>query len=124
MLPVPTLGAPFRRNSGVVLFNRLIYGDQPVGDQIVPFQGELFLDFAYFGVVAGFGLFGLVLARVQSAFVAAADAFAAFAWQYAATWLGFLVIGSLAVVSQIAIYFSWPLLVFAWLRKRPSAAAS
>jgi len=114
--PVPRLGRPFRNSSGVVIYNRLIYGDLGVTDQIVPFQGELFLDFAWGGVLAGYILLGLLVSRLQLAFERASSAFAAFATQYAAIWVAFLVIGSLAVVTQIAIYFFWPILAFAFLR--------
>jgi hypothetical protein len=116
MYPVPRLGGPFRNSSGVIVYNRLIYGNAGIADQVVPFQGELFLDFAWGGVLVGYVVIGLLVSRLQRAFERASSAFDSFAWQYVAVWLAFLVIGSLAVVSQTAIYFFWPLIVFAWLR--------
>ena len=43
--PVPLLGKGFRDSSGVAIYNRAIYGDTGTEDQIVPFQGELFVNF-------------------------------------------------------------------------------
>jgi hypothetical protein len=123
MYPVPRLGRPFRSSSGVLIYNRLIYGEAGTVDQVVPFQGELFLDFAWGGVVAGYIVLALLVSRLQLAFERAKTAFAAFAAQYAAIWLAFLIVGSLAVVSQIFINFFWPVIVFAALRSdRPRAS--
>ncbi len=120
MYPVPKLGAPFRSSSGVDIYNRLIYGNTGVVDQIVPFQGELFLDFSFPGVLIGYMLLGLLIQRLQRGFLQAPTPLQAFAWQYAATWTAFLVIGSLAVVSQIFVYFFWPIIALAvWSRLRP-----
>lgn len=119
MFPVPRLGEPFRATSGVVIYNHLIYGQRSSDtDQVAPFQGELFMDFTFAGVVAGFLCLGLALRRLQSAFERTKRAFAAFALQYCAIWVGFLVIGSLAVFSQIAIYFFWPIIIFSLLKPR------
>jgi len=57
---------------------------------------------------------------VQRAFQKSTSAFAAFAWQYFSVWVGFLVFGSLAIFSQMAIYFLWPIVIFALLQPRPS----
>jgi hypothetical protein len=125
MFPIPRLGAPFRATSGVVIYNHLIYGEQSSDtDQIVPFQGELFLDFTFPGAVAGYLCLALGLRRLQRGFERSVSAFAAFACQYGAIWIGFLVIGSLAVFSQIAIYFFWPIVVFSLLRPRLAAQQS
>ena len=125
MFPVPRLGAPFRATSGVAIYNHLIYGQQSSDtDQVVPFQGELFMDFTFPGVVAGYLCLALGLRRLQRGFERSASAFAAFAWQYGAIWVGFLVIGSLAVFSQVAIYFFWPLVVFSLLKPRTAAEPS
>jgi hypothetical protein len=118
MFPVPRLGAPFRHSSGLAIYNDAVYGPIGRGDLVTPFQGELFLDFTFGGVAAGYLILGLLISRVQRSFERAPEAFAAYVWQYAGIWLGFLVIGSLAVVSQIAIYFFWPALVYALLRQR------
>jgi hypothetical protein len=125
LYPVPQVGKPFRDTSGVRIYNRLIYGQSSsVTDQIVPFEGELFLDYALAGVVAGYLLLGWAVARVQRGFERARDAFTVFAWQYGAVWLAFLVVGSIAVFSQIALYFFWPVLVYALLRDRPERPAA
>jgi hypothetical protein len=120
MFPVPQLGKPFRDTSGVVIYNHAIYGqDSDTADQVIPFEGELFLDFALPGVVVGYLILGLAIAKVQRAFELAPDAFANYAWQYGAIWIGFLAVGSLAVFTQIALYFFWPLIAYALLRPRP-----
>lgn len=125
MYPVPLLGAPFRATSGLVIYNHLIYGEKSSDtDQIVPFQGELFLDFTFPGVVAGYLCLALGLHRLQRGFERSVSAVAAFARQYVAIWVGFLVIGSLSVFSQIAIYFFWPIVVFSLLARRSGAQPS
>jgi hypothetical protein len=130
MYPVPALGAPLRSYSGVEIFNHLIYGPSSTDmDQVIPFQGELFLDFSYAGVVAGYLAFGLLMGSVQRAFQRSRSTFEAFTWQYTGIWLGFLVVGSIAVVSQTALYFFWPMIILAglhrWSRRhsRPSRTA-
>ncbi len=122
MYPVPRLGAPFRATSGLEIYNHLIYGEQSSDtDQVVPVQGELFLDFTLPGVVAGYLCLALAVGGLQRGFERAKSAFGAFAWQYVATWVAFLVIGGLAVFSQVALYFFWPILVYGLLRTRPTA---
>ena len=42
--------------------------------------------------------------------------------QFTAMWIAFLIIGSLEVVSQIFVYFFWPIYVlvgYQWLRRLP-----
>jgi hypothetical protein len=102
-----------------VIFNRLIYGpDSNRADQVTPFEGELFLDFTVPGVLIGYALIGVAIAKVQRRFEGARDAFESYAWQYGAIWIGFLAVGSLAVFTQIALYFFWPVLAYALLRIR------
>ena len=75
MFPVPHLGAPFRATSGPVIYNHLIYGEQSKDtDQIAPFQGELFLDFTFPGIVAGYLCLALGLRQVQRWFERSANA--------------------------------------------------
>jgi hypothetical protein len=120
MSPVPRLGRSFRPSSGTELYNRLIYGSAEVNDQVIPFQGELFINFHLPGVIVGYLLLGLILQRVQRGFQRAPTSLQAFSWQYAATWLAYLVAGSVAVISQIFIYFFWPIYLLAlWTRLRP-----
>jgi hypothetical protein len=117
--PVPVLGRPYRASSGVQIYNQLIYGRTGNIDQVVPFQGELFLDFQLPGVIIGYVLLGLAVMFLQRRFLEAPTALQSFAWQYAATWLAFLVIGSVAVVSQVFIYFFLPIYALAfWSRVR------
>jgi hypothetical protein len=121
MSPVPRLGRSFRASSGVVLYNRLIYGSQEVADQVIPFQGELFINFHLPGLIIGYLLLGLVMQRLQRGFERAPTSLQAFSWQYAATWTAYLVAGSVAVISQIFVYFFWPIYVLAlWTRLRPA----
>jgi hypothetical protein len=122
MSPVPSLGKSFRPDSGTELYNRLIYGNLPVVDQVIPFQGELFINFHVPGVILGYLLLGLVLQRLQRGFELAPTSLQAFSWQYAATWTAYLVAGSVAVISQIFIYFFWPIYALAlWSWWRPAA---
>ena len=126
MSPVPRLGTPFRKTSGPTLFNEQIYGPgSPQKDQIVPFAGELFLDFTYPGVFVGYLLLGMLAASLQRRFDRAEEALTAFVWQYACIWIGFLVIGSAEVTSQQLIYFFWPAvglwLLARWRRRQDDA---
>jgi hypothetical protein len=123
--PVPALGRPFRKSSGVNLYNRLIYGNVDINDQIIPFQGELFINFQLPGVIVAYLLLGLAFQRVQRGFERAPTSLQSFSWQYAATWLAYLVAGGLAPVSQIFVYFFWPiyaLAVWSWLRPTGGSA--
>ena len=129
MFPVPALGTPFRPDSGVTIFNHLIYGSASSNaDQVIPFQGELLLDFSYIGVVLGFVALGFAVHEVDRRFLLSGSSLEAFAWQYAGVWLGFLVVGSIEVVSQVTLYFFWPLIliwgVHRWQTRRHAAAMS
>jgi hypothetical protein len=119
--PVPRLGRPFRSSSGVNIYNRLIYGSDTV-DQVLPFQAELFLNFDLPAVILGYLLLGWAVQRLQREFVRAPTLLQRFAWQYVATWVGFLVIGTLSVLSQVSIYLFLPLYVlatWAYLMRNP-----
>ncbi len=124
MYPVPGLGRPFRAASDVTIYNRLIYGPT-VGfkDQVVPFQGELYINFGLPGLIVGFLLLGGIISRVQRRFLVADSELETYCWQYAATWLAYLVVGSLAVVSQIFVYFFWPVYALAVWRWMSGTAA-
>ncbi|MDE3136085.1 MAG: hypothetical protein KGL59_05905 [Acidobacteriota bacterium] len=113
--PVPILGKPFRQSSGTAIYNRLIYGDSNVADQIAPFVGELFLDFHWAGVLAGFCLLGWAAHKLQSAFENARSSIEIFIWQYFAIWTFFLIFGSASVVSQVFVYFGWPLYCYLFM---------
>jgi len=109
LFPLPILGKPFRSGSGVVIYNDLIYGPVGVFDQNLPIQGELFINFHIIGVILGFFLLGYVTSRLQRAFSRATTALDVYICVYTAVWLLFLVLGSLSAVSQIFIYFFWPI---------------
>lgn len=106
--PVPKLGRLFRPASGTAYYNGLVYGDLGTSDQVVPFEGELFINFWWPGVLVGYLLIGVGVRRLQEKFEAAPTAIQIFVWQYAAVWIAFLAVGGLAPVSQIFIYFFWP----------------
>jgi len=115
--PIPVLGRTLRESSGPVIYNKMIYGTPDIFDQIIPFSGEMFLNFHIVGVVAGFCFLGMVAFKLQQAFERASSALEIYIWQYAAVWILFLIIGSISVVSQITFYFFWPIyLYFAWKR--------
>ncbi len=60
-------------------------------------------------MIIGFLLLGFVLARLQRAFTEAPTALEAYFWIYIAIWVLFVVLGSLSAVSQIFIFFCWPI---------------
>jgi hypothetical protein len=125
LFPIPVLGKPFRPTSGAVIYNRWIYGAEvgglELGDQIAPFAGEVSMDFRTPGVIAGFLILGLAIARLQLRFERTSSALELYVTQFTAVWLAFLVIGSLEVVSQIFVYFFWPIYIlvgYELLRRR------
>ena len=81
MSPVPVVGASFRPSSGVTFYNELVYGSANVVDQIIPFQGELFINFHLPGVLLGFFLLGVSIRWLQGRFDRAPTVLQAFAWQ-------------------------------------------
>ena len=89
LAPLPILGKPFREASGTAIYNRLIYGQLDVQDQIAPFQGEAFLDFHLAGVLVGFSFLGYPF-KLQSAFAKSSSFFEIFVWQYFSVWTFFL----------------------------------
>jgi hypothetical protein len=113
LYPVPVLGKRFRPQSAVTLYNEMISGPIDSVDQVIPFEGELYWSGGIAGVAAGFVLLGFLLAGLQAGFDAARGAFQTYAYQYSAIWATFLVVGSLEVVSQIVVYFFWPIFTFA-----------
>jgi hypothetical protein len=111
LYPVPVLGKRFRPQSAVTLYNEMISGPIDSVDQVVPFEGELYWTGGLLGVAAGFVLLGFLLAWLQAGFDTARGAFQTYSYQYAAIWATFLVVGSLEVVSQIVVYFFWPIFI-------------
>ena len=121
--PVPVLGKPFRELSTVTFYNKLIYGYVDSSDQVVPFLGELYVNFHVVGIVVGFGLLGYVISIFQRRYESAENSFETYAWFFVSMWTLFLVVGSVAVVSQMCVYFFWPFYGYwfiAWLNKRPT----
>jgi hypothetical protein len=112
LYPVPVLGSYFRADSAVALYNSLIYNSDIALDQIVPFAGELFLDFHLVGVVIGYGLLGWGVHALQLRFLRSPNAFEAYLWCLVGMWTSFLVIGNLAIFSQIWLYTFWPFYLY------------
>jgi hypothetical protein len=108
--PIPVLGKPYREASGPVLFNELIYGGGDSLDQIIPLNGELYINFHLAGVVLGNLLLGCFLAWLQGKFVAAPNPVESYAWIMVALWTVFP--GSVSVASQIYVYSFWPIYVY------------
>lgn len=114
--PVPVLGKDFRPISGVELYNRLIYGPLPSSDQVVPSAAEWFINFHYPGVVLAFVILGIVLAHCNAAFLRSDNSFMAYTIFLMSVWLAFEIMSSIAVLSQIFIYFFWPAYLYAlWM---------
>src|SRR5208283_1384721 len=123
LAPLPVLGKSFREDSGTGIYNRLIYGQLDVQDQIAPFQGEAFFDFHLAGGRVGFSILGWIAFKLQVAFANSSSLFETFIWQYFSVWAFFLILGSLSVVSQIFIYFCWPFYLYFIYRRLSSRAA-
>lgn len=117
LYPIPILGKSFRDFSGVTLYNRLIYGSIEHIDQVVPFQGELFINFHIGGVLLGYILLGYLVARAQRNYLSSTATFETYAWFFIALWLLFLVPGSLAVTSQILTFSLLPVYVYFVLKR-------
>jgi hypothetical protein len=109
LFPVPVIGKAWRESSGVTLYNQYIYGDTSVADQIIPFVGELFINFHVIGVVAGFYLLGRAVLLLDRSLAGAEDPLSRYLYMYLGVWCSFLILGSVASVSQILVYFCWPL---------------
>lgn len=114
--PVPILGKSFRSSSGTALYNQL-FNRGDAEDQVISFAGELFLNFHVPGVVMGFAVLGALLSWLQNRFARADSALPVYVIQLTAMWLLFLVVGSVSVVSQIAIYFYGPIYLYLCLPK-------
>jgi hypothetical protein len=110
--PLPILGRAFREYSGPVIYNEMIYGTREIFDQILPFSGELFLNFNVVGVILGFCGLAAVTRWLQRSFERASTSLEVYIWQYTAVWVLFLVIGSISVITQILFYFFWP--IYLW----------
>lgn len=113
--PIPVLGKPYRDMSGTGIFNELIYGDTESVDQVVPLDGELYINFHLVGVVLGYVLLGCYLAWLQGKFLVAPNPLESYAWVMMALWTVFP--GSLSVTSQIYVYSFWPIYAYFMVKR-------
>ena len=109
--PLPILGRTFSDSNGPKIYNEMIYGTPDIFDQILPFAGEMFLNFNIFGIVAGFCFLGMVAFWLQRGFERATSGLEIYIWQYTAVWVLFLIMGSISVLTQVLFYFFWPIYV-------------
>jgi hypothetical protein len=117
--PLPVVGRTLRSSSGPYIYNQMIYGNPEILDQILPFSGEMFLNFGIVGVMVGSSLLALLAFRLQLGFERAGNSLETYLWQYAGMWCLFLVMGSISVVTQELFYFFWPIYSYAiWKRIR------
>lgn len=108
--PLPLLGKPFREFSSVRIYNEMIYGSGvAIEDQIVPFQGELFINFHIVGILLGFSILGWIVAKLDRKFLESKSPVEGYCWFFASLWILFLITGSSAVVSQMFIVVFWPI---------------
>jgi hypothetical protein len=109
MFIVPILGKPFRPDSGVALYNSLIYGNSTTLDQPIPFAGELFINFRLLGIILGYALIGFLIRRLQDEFEDTASSLKTFSLIYLTIWLCYSIHSSAMVVSQMLLYFCLPI---------------
>jgi hypothetical protein len=105
--PIPVLGKPFRDASGVTILNDRIYHDPEIADQIISYDGELYMNLHLPGVICGYALLGWVAAFVQRRFLTASTAVESYLWFTLGVWIIFP--GSLPVTSQMFVFFFWPI---------------
>lgn len=117
LFPMPAAGRLFRPTSGVVLYNMLIYNDPSIADQVIPFSGELFINFHILGLVVGYLLLGLVVAAANRKFLNTCSCFDAYCMFMVAYWFCFLMLGSIAAVSQVFIFLLWPIYAYAVVKQ-------
>lgn len=108
----PKVGTGFRDGSGPVLYNRSVYGDDRARDLIVPFQAELFWDLGVPGLVLGFLGVGLLIRRCDDGYRREPSVVGAYVWMFLGIWSCFLLLGSVAIVTQIALYTAAPIWLF------------
>jgi hypothetical protein len=118
LLPVPVLGKPFRSSSGTAEYNKLVYGQSGVEDQILAAGAELYWNFGMAGVAGGYLLLGWVVRRLDERSRNSSDALATYTYCYIGVWVALCVINSLSVLAQILAYFLWPAYVMMLLRRR------
>jgi hypothetical protein len=109
---VPIIGIPLRPQSTVQMYWDIVGRN----DQIVPFHGELFVNFHIPGIIIGLAMLGILIGYFQVKFEQSQIALDSFIWQYISMWTTFILIANLMIVSQIYIYQFWPIYVY-WLVK-------
>lgn len=114
--PLPVLGKPFRAESGIAVYNRMVYGTEAIADLNISLLGEAFLDFHIPGILFVFAVFGWVLYHLQQAFEGSRSSLEVYIWQYVAVWVCFIIFAGIGVLSQILIYFCWPVYLFIYNR--------
>lgn len=124
LLPVPVLGRPFRTESGPTAYNELVYGRADTADQILGFGAELYWNLGLPGLALGYAILGGVVRRFDDLVGDAPDPLAAYTWSYAGVWVALLVINSLSVIAQIAVYFAWPIIAVLLLARLGVSGAS
>jgi hypothetical protein len=116
LYPVPVFGKAFRAESGVGILNMLIYQDPEVVDQIISYDAELYLNFHVPGVIVGNALLGWLIRYFQGRFLHAPKAIESYVWLMLALWT--IYPGSLPVISQMCVYFFWPIYGYFALKGR------
>jgi len=107
--PIPIIGKSFRDTSGPVVYNSMIYGGYGIIDQIIPFRGELFMNFHIPGVIGGYALMAYLVFKIDKAFKGAHHSFERYCWFIMGYWIAFSVIGGISIVSQIYVFLIWPI---------------
>jgi hypothetical protein len=109
---VPVLGIPLRPQSTVQMYWDIVGRE----DQIVPFHGELFVNFHIPGIVVGLAILGVLIGYFEVKFERSLIPLDCFIWQYVSMWTSFILIANLMIVSEIYIYQFWPIYVY-WFAK-------
>jgi hypothetical protein len=116
--PIPVVGREYRPYSTLTIYNEVIYGQGSYADQIAPFVVELWMNFHFLGPLVGFAALGFVLKQVQTRLHNGnADLFEAFALNYVAFWIAFLVLGNSQILAQTLFFFCWPFAIYLIARR-------
>lgn len=117
--PIPVLGKQFRDENGQAVYNRLIYGNVDVSDQVIPFYFELFVNFHLPGIALGYAILGYIVCRFHAAFnrgimESAVQGYMLFSLSF---WFSAVVAHSIGVVAQMCVFvFPAPLIVLIAMR--------
>ena len=121
--PIPVLGKRFRDNSGQTVYNKLIYGDVSVADQVIPFYFELFYNLHLPGVFIGYFFLGKAIYYLQTLYLASNNtcAIREFSIFMLSFWVALLSIYSIGVLSQILLYSLCPAYIILWITRKHKA---